>query len=906
MLGIYTEAPRTGYPAPARPEPPLSAPPVDGAALVDPDSPLGTVVLAEGEPALFSEVHVGTAVIGHDSALHPWAGGPGTLTVVVDGVVVTDDGDDPQDWADQQPDLRDGGWQVFTPGRARTLDLPAEVLPAEGQTRRVQVGVRPAMGTYGWQVAVTGIHADATDPIQPGLDSDGEGTDASGLPEWFGGLHREATWQVPADARLHELDLPDGLEGTELTWATVCPDAPGGGELLPGAPATVVIDGVTAGEPVCGSVEDALARLSTVTASATRWLPEVTGPVQVALPAGSGGTGTVAAYREVDLEEFDFDAAPPAPWAERIISFPEGEAEVGLTLTSADLDAEGRAQVTLPRGARTIELGSEGAGRVRLTLDGRPVELLADGWWSFWCDMPPAQDANITAPAATLRVDGEEAVVTCAGKQGGPPVSVFTPLPSSATATVELTGDLPPTGSAVLGIYEEALGDGVPIRRERLPDAVPPPVPTDAVAITPDHPGLNHPMSGLERYVRAVEIGHDTQLQVWAGQTGGVAVHVDGFPVTDDGDVPFMRELFTAEVVVDGSVSDPSPAPQLDWRDQDPHLRQGTWVVQVPGDLRTFPVPEDARPAPGERRIVSVEVMSQSLDGLVQAVASDAAPGPAAQEVTALASGDPELGTVPEFAHGFALRAAWPIPQDGLTRAVPGGDLPDDVRLLVLTEDSHLGDWWSPQSSTGAIERGGRMDLLTIEPAPESLTAQMWFAQPFPLPDDVQDSAAPSRLGELRIALPPVPGHPSAHLLAYEQVAFEDFDFTDAPAPQSSWLLGDDAQTPDRVIDTLTRDDLDEHGRARVEVPGGASLGFEVTAAGRGELRVLVDGEPLPGTESRDGWWSTWTEQEVSVALHTEQTFSGSVGGADDVVVEIEVRGYAELLTVELVDTRYG
>lgn len=596
------------------------------------------------------------------------------------------------------------------------------------------------------------------------------------------------------------------------------------------------------------------------------------------------------------------DGGTGQPW-ERTRDF----AEAGVVLDDEGVPAQ-RAAGLFRREWTEIDY-RERTGEITWSVATTGFYGTSDGAAAFtvlWCDMPPAQDANITAPAATLRVDGEEAVVTCAGKQGGPPVSVFTPLPSSATATVELTGDLPPTGSAVLGIYEEALGDGVPIRRERLPDAVPPPVPTDAVAITPDHPGLNHPMSGLERYVRAVEIGHDTQLQVWAGQTGGVAVHVDGFPVTDDGDVPFMRELFTAEVVVDGSVSDPSPAPQLDWRDQDPHLRQGTWVVQVPGDLRTFPVPEGARPAPGERRIVSVEVMSQSLDGLVQAVASDAAPGPAAQEVTALASGDPELGTVPEFAHGFALRAAWPIPQDGLTRAVPGGDLPDDVRLLVLTEDSHLGDWWSPQSSTGAIERGGRMDLLTIEPAPESLTAQMWFAQPFPLPDDVQDSAAPSRLGELRIALPPVPGHPSAHLLAYEQVAFEDFDFTDAPAPQSSRLLGDDAQTPDRVIDTLTRDDLDEHGRARVEVPGGASLGFEVTAAGRGELRVLVDGEPLPGTESRDGWWSTWTEQEVSVALHTEQTFSGSVGGADDVVVEIEVRGYAELLTVELVDTRYG
>lgn len=231
-LGIYLEL----YGAPLRTGRVLPPPPPAPAAVALDST---TIPVRHGGRS----VRVAMVELTAHSRLELWAGGPGLLRVSVDGRVVTDDGDlaDEPDWADQDPDLRDGFWHAGREGATRTLELPPDVLPPDQGARTVVISVGEDAALPGaWSVHVT-----------PGTPVEPRGAalptplpvDLPDVP----GMTAAAAWQVPGDGHPHDLPVPDlaaapSSEGTAATpvdpWSwkyVVVSDDP-----RPGVPATLL------------------------------------------------------------------------------------------------------------------------------------------------------------------------------------------------------------------------------------------------------------------------------------------------------------------------------------------------------------------------------------------------------------------------------------------------------------------------------------------------------------------------------------------------------------------------------------------------------------------------------------------------------------------------------------------
>src|SRR5690606_17256024 len=135
---------------------------------------------------------------------------------------------------------------------------------------------------------------------------------------------------------------------------------------------------------------------------------------------------------------------------------------------------------------------------------------------------------------------------------------------------------------------------------------------------------------------------HDSTIQVWSGRTGAVAVNVDGVPATDDGDVAAVLDMMSELTPGQLEGTEPIQADPQDyraWSTQEADLREGRWLVPVPGMVREFALPEPVRPAPGERRTVAVEVITENVGDHAQVSLTAAAP--ADVETEAVAALDP-------------------------------------------------------------------------------------------------------------------------------------------------------------------------------------------------------------------------------------------------------------------------
>ncbi|MFK5645571.1 hypothetical protein ACI3ET_03515 [Ornithinimicrobium sp. LYQ121] len=206
-LAVYLEL----YGAPLRSGPLLDVPDApDGSAGLDSSAP--TVRHGAGT------VQVAMVGVEHDSRLELWAGEPGLLTLAVDGIVVTDDGDlddDDSDWAQQDPDLRAGAWFAARPGARRTLDLPAELVPVAGRSRTVVLSVEGARALpRSWSVQVV-----------PGSPEQPQGAALAtpvpdGLPD-VPGLVPAGAWLVPRDGHRHELPVAPSPDDDPWTWGWV-------------------------------------------------------------------------------------------------------------------------------------------------------------------------------------------------------------------------------------------------------------------------------------------------------------------------------------------------------------------------------------------------------------------------------------------------------------------------------------------------------------------------------------------------------------------------------------------------------------------------------------------------------------------------------------------------------------
>lgn len=546
----------------------------------------------------------------------------------------------------------------------------------------------------------------------------------------------------------------------------------------------------------------------------------------------------------------------------------------------------------------------------------------------LWCDMPPTEDANLHPPVGSLAVAGERVEIPCAGTEADPPVGRLVPVPLEGEALLTVAGDLPPRGSARLGVYVETPESSLTPFTEGVPGGVVPPAPP-AGAVVLDQRDLAPSPWGGEMRSATVRIGNDSELRLHAGRTGAVAVQLEGIPVTDDGDMGWMLEQPPDEIrpdeLVDGVESDPR---QDLWSEQQADVRGGRWLVYSPGDQRSFPLPEILRPPPGEQRTVRLSAAAEGLEGHLQVVLTDAERVDVDTRPLARLEAADLPADLPAAVRGFHLLGAWRVPRDGQLRALEGvqTDLEqvDDLVGQQLHSAVLLPDLEQPAREPWEAElsmwSGGAGGFLVGG----DVAAPVWDAQPWAHGPDgqldvtqaVMSVLDPTRSWTMPLAgdwtgspdglaltLDPRPGHPDALVLLYEQVPYEEFDFAASPPSPDAWPAAEDpppglGRPGGRTVLTLTEEDVVD-GRivTRVEAPDGVGT-LLITTRGAGRLRLLSDGLPLETLWASDGWWSSWTAEPVTSQLDLDPS-SPSRRSLD---LTVEVEGYEEGFTIEVTD----
>lgn len=573
--------------------------------------------------------------------------------------------------------------------------------------------------------------------------------------------------------------------------------------------------------------------------------------------------GTVATIGQIDLTEAGWrlndDGDPP-----RMVN--------GLYL---------RETVTLDEGGR----------RTAVSLPTPPMQSFDmhsfAGFGVLWCDMPPAQDEHLVVPSGTLRIDGVRVDLPCAGKDGSPPVTQVVALPPGGEGVLEVIGDVPGNGGATLAVYHESDTFGVPAPRDGVAQA--PPV--DAGALALDPPDARPSGFPGFRTVQAVSVGHESTIRVWAGRTGSISINVDGVPTTDDGDIAAMVAMMAAweeQAPHDEQAPIPEWRDHIDWSTQQADVRDGRWLVPVPDMVRTFPLPEQVLPAPGERHTVTVEVMTENVEGHLQVVLTDAQPVQVdTAPVLALSAPD-----APLFALGHRLVGQWLVPSDGHLRELKldgSAALPEETVVLITREpDPSSWNSWGE----GLVNRGGEDLRMWGHGDLDRALGTLQHSQFAMLPDGP---------GPLRVAAPPAPGRPSTAVLAYTPVSYEEFDFTNAAVPPDAWPAGSAPAADPHTASHLpayqtvgvvgTQDAKD--GQVRLRVAPFSELAVQVTTEGKGRMQFLIDNQPAYSTASSDGWWSSWTDQPVT------SQFSLAHGMRADIELTVVVEDY-ENFTIEV------
>lgn len=542
-----------------------------------------------------------------------------------------------------------------------------------------------------------------------------------------------------------------------------------------------------------------------------------------------GETTAVATAGQVDLTEagwrLDDKGAPP--WA---VS--------GLRLQETVVLDDGRRSVTvsLPR----------------------PPSFSFATFGVLWCDMPPAQDDHLAVPNGTLTVDGDRIALPCAGRDGAPPVTQVVALPPGGEGVLEVSGDLPGDGGATLAVYAEADSAVVPAPLDGQAE----PPPGDGGALVFDVSDPRSSTSLGHRTVRSVSVGQESTLRVWAGRTGSIEVRVDGIPVTDDGDLTAMLALLAAweeELRHDDQAPLPEPRDHVHWSSQQADVRDGRWLVPVPDMTRTFQLPEQVLPPPGERRTVSVEVLTENVEDRLQVVLTEARPVEVdTAPVAALAA--PEA---PRHALGHRLVGQWTVPADGHLRELElngPAALPDET-VVLLVHEAGPATWFSP--GEGVVNRGGEDRRVWVHGGLEAALGQLPYSE---------FARLPAGTGPLTVAAPAAQDHPPTAVLAYVPVPYEQFDFAGAAVPPDSWPAGSDPPVQPyasshregyEAVAVLGPEDV-EDGQVSLTVPPGRELAVQVTTEGKGRMKFQFDGWSPDGPQLPDGWWSSWTDQEVT------------------------------------------
>ncbi|USQ78996.1 hypothetical protein NF556_15390 [Ornithinimicrobium faecis] len=459
-VGIYREATVSEFPYPDQQDVP-EAPEHD--VMIDASSPLveraiPATPLEEGSTGgssgpLGHNALPGASVASHEgTTLTTWAGEPGRLLVEVNGTVITNDGEGlsqpatPGPWQDADPDLRGGYWHTWHAGATtREFDLSPAALAQHG----IQV-------SEGESVTVTAHAAFPRDAWQVGIDQPEGVSEAADLttvdptevlPAFAYGYEQVTAVSVPADGVPHTVEVGD-VDPTELVWVAQCPESATMTQVQVGSQTTEC----SAGLEWLLAVQDA--------GLVTGELPEVR------VAAGAEPV-IVAAYAPRVWEDYPFEESTDPLAASETVAMvapppvdgaapPELAGSHGptavyrevATVSTEDLDADGRAEVTVPSSTDlSIWLETTGASRLQLEIDGTPIDqllptpdqpvmpgtlqahqlLVRDGWYSTWTTGTSGHE---------LRLDGANSQ-TGEGERDEPTVTIE--VEAADGAEVDLT-----------------------------------------------------------------------------------------------------------------------------------------------------------------------------------------------------------------------------------------------------------------------------------------------------------------------------------------------------------------------------------------------------------------------------------------------------------------------------------
>lgn len=481
-LALYSEADWSSYPFPSF-EAAAAPPAVSGSdqVITAQTPPHRTDELAwltdDTEASVHSlEVDVATAL-----QLTTLTQEPGQLLVALDGVVVTNDGEEitalgegsPGPWQQADPALRQGFWRGYAPsGDHQSLDSAAlSALGVDITDDRVVVSVIPRGFTgAGWEVVVTsdaGLPPGEQATLAPGF--------ATTLPEYAHGLERVGAYSVPTDGRPHQVPLPAD-EVDELTFIGACDIT------TPYSVRTVMLRSPTRyGLIPCAAYRNEWTAPLTPDTPGPPINDASEAPEVITLTAPDSdqrASLTIGVYRDVAFADFPFEATgQPSTDQLNLRPVPDEGELIGLGLVNAgtrwqqvdqiageDLDPEGRATLGVPpRAQALLSISTKGPGRLRVNTTGADRALLdgmfqdptvlgrvasplmyRDGWWTSWTAEPTQWTIPVPPGASDLEVEvqGYEA--------GGVELSVLVATSTEGTEGTAETSDGDPRGNETL------------------------------------------------------------------------------------------------------------------------------------------------------------------------------------------------------------------------------------------------------------------------------------------------------------------------------------------------------------------------------------------------------------------------------------------------------------------------